>query len=72
MSNKTTSYLQPLSLSNVEIKDSFWQPRIEMYRNQTIPYQYIQCLNTGRIDTLKLENNGPTPHPFWDSDASTI
>jgi DUF1680 family protein len=59
-----------LSLENVQITDHFWAPKIEINRQQTIPFQYKQCKDTGRIDALKLEKDGPTPHPFWDSDIA--
>lgn len=62
--------IEPLALKNVEIKDDFWAPRIEINREQTIPFQYKQCKDTGRIDALKLDKNAPTPHPFWDSDIA--
>jgi uncharacterized protein len=65
--------LKPLSFTNVVIDDAFWSPRIKVNREQTIPHQYQQCKETGRIDAFKLnwkpgmENE---PHIFWDSDVA--
>lgn len=70
MQIKGKEKLRPLPLANVEICDSFWKPKIEINREHTIPFQYKQCLDTGRVDALKLKKNGPTPHPFWDSDIA--
>lgn len=60
----------PLALSKVDISDNFWKPRIDINREQTIPFQYKQCVDTGRVDALKLNPNSPEPHPFWDSDIA--
>ncbi|WP_299093355.1 beta-L-arabinofuranosidase domain-containing protein [uncultured Metabacillus sp.] len=65
--------LKPVSFTNVVIDDVFWSPRIKVNREQTIPHQYKQCKETGRIDAFKLnwkhgmENE---PHIFWDSDVA--
>lgn len=61
---------RPLPLQNVEIRDRFWKPKIDINREHTIPFQYKQCLDTGRVDALKLKKDGPVPHPFWDSDIA--
>jgi uncharacterized protein len=61
---------RPLPLQNVEIRDQFWKPKININREHTIPFQYKQCLDTGRVDALKLKEDGPVPHPFWDSDIA--
>jgi uncharacterized protein len=61
---------RPLPLQNVEIRDQFWKPKININREHTIPFQYKQCLETGRVDALKLKEDGPVPHPFWDSDIA--
>ncbi|MGM7719296.1 glycoside hydrolase family 127 protein [Metabacillus sp. Hm71] len=65
--------LKPVSFTNVVIDDVFWAPRIKVNREQTIPHQYKQCKESGRIDAFKLnwkhgmENE---PHIFWDSDVA--
>jgi DUF1680 family protein len=60
-------------LSNVTIEDAFWSPRLEINREKTIPFEYTQCKETGRIDALRLQwkpGDVPVPHPFWDSDVA--
>ncbi|MFF2446368.1 glycoside hydrolase family 127 protein [Neobacillus sp. NPDC058068] len=61
---------KPLPLQNVEINDTFWKPKININRLHTIPFQYQQLIETGRIAALKLKKDGPVPHPFWDSDIA--
>ena len=63
----------PAPLTSVTIDDAFWSPRLKINREKTIPYQYAQCRQTGRIDALRLTwkpGVPPTPHPFWDSDVA--
>ncbi|MBB2480716.1 glycoside hydrolase family 127 protein [Bacillus sp. APMAM] len=65
--------LRPVSFSNVVINDAFWSPRIQVNREQTIPHQYKQCKETGRIDAFKLDwkqGMDNEPHIFWDSDVA--
>jgi uncharacterized protein len=65
--------LKPLSFANVVIDDAFWSPRIQVNREQTIPHQYVQCKETGRMDAFNLAwNHGMDnePHIFWDSDVA--
>ena len=57
----------------VTIDDTFWSPRLEANRTQTIPIEYEQCRITGRIDALLLgwqPGDVPVPHIFWDSDIA--
>ncbi len=64
---------QPAPLTSVFIDDAFWSPRLQINREKTIPYQYAQCKETGRIDALRLTwkpGMAPVPHPFWDSDVA--
>ncbi len=65
--------LKPVSFTNVVIDDSFWSPRIQVNREQTIPHQYDQCNETGRIEAFKLNwrhGMDNEPHIFWDSDVA--
>ncbi len=65
--------LTPVPFTNVAIEDHFWAPRIEVNRAVTIPIEYQQCKETGRIDAWRLdwrEGVQPVPHPFWDSDVA--
>ena len=60
-------------LAKVAIRDSFWAPRIEVNRTETVPIEFEQCRKTGRIDAWRLgwrEGMQPKPHPFWDSDVA--
>ncbi|KGM45070.1 glycoside hydrolase family 127 protein [Neobacillus niacini] len=65
--------LKPVSFTKVVIDDAFWSPRIKVNREQTIPHQYQQCKETGRIDAFKLNwkpGMDNEPHIFWDSDVA--
>jgi len=42
--------IKPVPFTDVQIKDNFWQPRIETNRMVTIPYDFKKCEETGRID----------------------
>jgi len=64
---------RPLPLTAVTIEDRFWSSRRRINREQTIPYQYRQCKDTGRIDALRLTwkpGDEPVPHIFWESDIA--
>jgi DUF1680 family protein len=64
---------QPVPVAAVAIDDAFWSSRLEINRERTIPFQYAQCKETGRIDALRLEwkpGAAPVPHIFWDSDVA--
>jgi uncharacterized protein len=65
--------LKPVSFTNVVIDDAFWSPRIKVNREQTIPHQYQQSKETGRIEAFKLKwkpGMKDEPHIFWDSDVA--
>ena len=73
MSPKTNRKMSPVSLAQVVIDDGFWSPRIETNRIKTIPHEYNQCKDTGRIDAFDLtwqSGEEPVPHYFWDSDVA--
>ncbi len=64
---------RPVRVADVVIDDTFWLPRLQINRERTIPFQYAQCKDTGRIDALRLQwkpGDQPVPHPFWDSDVA--
>ena len=68
---KTLRKLTPARLTDVEINDAFWTPRLDVNRNATLPIEYDQCKKTGRLDAMKWkEGKGPAPHIFWDSDTA--
>jgi DUF1680 family protein len=45
--------LHPLSLMDVRLQDAFWQPRREMNRTITLPYQYQQSEETNRLNNFR-------------------
>ena len=65
--------MAPAALRNVKMTDSFWAPRIETNRKATLPVEYRQCKDTGRIDAFRLDwkpGQPNPPHIFWDSDVA--
>lgn len=65
--------LTPVPLTRVTVEDSFWASRMRVNREQTIPHEYKQCKDTGRIDAFLLNwkpGMEPKPHYFWDSDLA--
>src|SRR5450432_993684 len=71
MAKMTT--LHPAALKEVKFTDGFWGQWIERNRKITLPIQYQQCKQTGRLDAFLL-NRKPSqpnkPHIFWDSDIA--
>ena len=64
---------QPVPLARVTIDDQFWAPRLRVNRERTIPFEYRQCAETGRIEALRLQwrpGMEPVPHIFWESDVA--
>ncbi|MCY3575566.1 MAG: glycoside hydrolase family 127 protein [Chloroflexi bacterium] len=50
MSSQIHDYpIKPIPFTQVEITDSFWQPRIHTAATVTVPYDFQQCEDTGRI-----------------------
>lgn len=50
MSNPIQDYpIQPIPFTQVAITESFWQPRIHTAATVTVPYDFQQCEDTGRI-----------------------
>jgi len=63
----------PVPFTQVRIEDNFWSPRIRVNRERTLPAEYRQCRDTGRIDAFKLDwkpGQEHKPHQFWDSDVA--
>lgn len=59
-------------IANVRIEGGFWGQLMEVNRRVTLPIEYKQCKDTGRIDAFKLEwkpGHPNPPHIFWDSDV---
>lgn len=64
---------RPVPLTAVTITDSFWEPRIRVNREQTLPHVYRLCRETGRVEAFKLDwepGVEPVPHIFWVSDVA--
>ena len=64
---------QPIPFTEVRIDDSFWNERLRINREVSLPYQYWQCQETGRIDAFKLQwqpGTGSAPNIAWDSDVA--
>jgi len=60
-------------LARVRIDDTFWAPRMEINRRVTLPVEYRQLKDTGRIDAFRLDwqpGRPNRPHQFWDSDVA--
>ena len=63
----------PVTLASVAIEDTFWTPLLQRNRARTIPFQYAQLRDTGRLDALRLDwtpGQLPVPHIFWESDVA--
>lgn len=62
---------EPVSFTRVALRDRFWTPRVETNRRVTLPIEYHQCKDTGRIDAWTWSKGQPhEPHIFWDSDVA--
>jgi hypothetical protein len=62
-----------IPFQNVTLRDAFWARRQRVNREATLPIEYQQCKNTGRIDAFRLEwkpGQPNPPHIFWDSDVA--
>jgi hypothetical protein len=65
--------LQSAPLRSVQFQGGFWGPWIERNRRKTLPIQYQQCKQTGRLDAFGLQwkpDQPNKPHIFWDSDIA--
>jgi DUF1680 family protein len=55
--------LRPVSMRAVTLEDSFWAPLLEKLREVTLPSQYQQLEETGRIDNFRRAA-GKVDQPF--------
>ncbi len=66
--------IQPVVFTHVNLHDNFWQPKIEVNANVTIPYILQMCRDHGRIDNflkaagIKDPGDKLTDFPFDDTD----
>ena len=73
MSVQDNQKLQPVPFTQVRIADQFWEKRLRVNRERTLPCEYRQCKETGRIEALKLAwkpGQPNKPHIYWDSDVA--
>lgn len=69
----TRRLFSPVGFTEVGIDDRFWSSRIAVNREATIPIEYKQCRDTGRIDGFDpawTPGEGQTRHIFYDSDVA--
>jgi len=70
---KNLNTLSPVPLGRVQIENGFWGERLRVNREVTLPIEYRQCKETGRIDAFRLNwkpGQSNPPHVFWDSDVA--
>lgn len=68
-----TRRLSPVPFTAVSLTDRFWAPRLATNREVTLPAEYAQLVQTGRLDAFDLSwkpGMEPVPHYFWDSDVA--
>ncbi|MDN3584544.1 glycoside hydrolase family 127 protein [Mucilaginibacter flavus] len=66
--------IQPVAFTSVKVTDSFWQPKMEVNANVTIPYVLEQCKKNGRMDNFlraakQLDGDKLSEFPFDDTDV---
>jgi DUF1680 family protein len=66
--------IQPVAFTSVKVTDSFWQPKMEVNANVTIPYVLAQCKKNGRMDNFlraakQLDGDKLSEFPFDDTDV---
>lgn len=66
--------IQPIAFTKVHVHDNFWQPKMEVNANVTIPYVIAQCKANGRMDNFlragkKLSGEKMSEFPFDDTDV---
>ena len=44
--------IQPVAFTSVHVNDKFWEPKMEVNANVTIPYVLAQCKANGRMDNF--------------------
>jgi DUF1680 family protein len=69
--------IQPVDFTHVHVHDHFWQPKMELNANVTIPYVLDKCRTEGRIDNfLKAAGKMPagklTEYTFDDTDLYKV
>ncbi len=65
--------MKSIDLKNVKITGGYWKARTDINRNITLPTEYDQLKETGRLYTFRqewTEGMANKPHYFWDSDIA--
>ena len=44
--------ISPVPFTQVEVPDGFWRPRLDAVRQETIPFSFQKCEETGRISNF--------------------
>ncbi len=67
-----STMIDKVPFTHVELTEGLWLELMTTNRKVGVPFQYEQCLKTGRIDAFKLkEREGCGEiHIFWDSDVA--
>jgi DUF1680 family protein len=69
--------IQPVPFTNVHVNDNFWEPKMEVNANITIPYVLAQCKANGRVDNFLraaklLDGDKLSDFPFDDTDIYKV
>lgn len=69
--------IKPVTLTQVNLTDEFWAPRIQTNRKITIPYEFKKCEETGRINNFAIagglmEGEQSGDFPFDDTDVYKV
>ena len=68
--------ITPVSVTNVQVSDDFWAPRIRTNRDVTVGYDFQKCEDTGRINNFAvagdLKQGGFQGIFFNDSDVFKV
>ncbi len=64
--------LRRIAFTDVDLTGGLWKDLMDINRTRTLPVQYEQCKNTGRLAALglKWKKGCEKPHIFWDSDVA--
>src|ERR1700761_7875985 len=69
--------IQPVPFTQVHVNDQFWEPKMEVNANITIPYVLAQCKANGRVDNFLraaklLGGDKLSEFPFDDTDIYKV
>jgi len=69
--------IQPVAFTQVHVNDHFWEPKMEVNTNVTIPAILALCKKNGRVDNFlraakKLDGDKLSEFPFDDTDLYKV